>query len=199
MDQIAIPLISGVRALHAIGVSHGDIKPDNVVVRLSPDRRIIVGLEYIDFDQGVLHSALPARLDTDEERLVMHRVLMEGSPRYVDVEAMVFAKHYLPLATAADAHGMIKERDHWSLAMLLLVVYLRRFPDCAEPGMPPSTIGPDLISGLSADDAGAAIDRAVANISSRLPGRIPELERMAMGVLGQRVCRATGSRVHYFE
>jgi len=88
--------VSALRAAHAAGVVHRDLKPDNIFVTREGDGR--VGVRVLDF--GI------ARLDRAQEKLTVTGALM-GTPLYMSPEQ------------AAGEKGLDARTDVWSLTTIL--------------------------------------------------------------------------------
>ncbi len=123
-NDVIRPLHLGLVHMHeVVGVTHGDIKLENIVLRAKGPT--IQSVEYIDLDQAVELDCAPDRANT---------VLGEGTPKYVDLDAVAEAQ--FPRPTPLDCRELttiLRDRDFWMLAMTGLVACRRRFPNVAEP------------------------------------------------------------------
>jgi Protein kinase domain len=132
MRDIATAIHDGIRALHRAGVAHGDIKPENIVLRASGAR--LEDVRFIDFDQSVVLSEM---LDPDPVSRLSRfsKVCREGTAAYADMWALLWAD-FGGVPSPELMRRILEERDFWQLAMTLCVAYLRAFPSIEPPGQP---------------------------------------------------------------
>lgn len=143
-DDVVAPLFRGLEHLHTrVDVAIGDIKPDNIVVRdfrVEDGQARVGSVEFIDLDQAV---DLSARISSDRAATV----LREGTPTYVDLEAVWLGVYGLAPTLAGTARDVLEDRDVWSLAITALVARFRHFPNCSAPGLDPTRLSPAMVVG----------------------------------------------------
>ena len=83
--NIGIQLVSALRAMHALGVVHRDVKPENIMIREDPEGGDLVKI----FDLGLVHPCADAPSDIfmpfGKERLTLEGSI-SGTPGYVSPE-----------------------------------------------------------------------------------------------------------------
>lgn len=150
-------IVSGVAAAHAFGVTHGDIKPENVVVRADDGRAVIV-------DFGVSWAPTegdPRSLGLAGTRSYMAPELFDGgalNPR-CDVFALGLVGREL-LSSEADRDSVIVSSLVSVLDRATTVVPEARFSD-----------GRELLDALDAACAGASTGVGSARAATALPRR----------------------------
>lgn len=161
--RIGLGLLAALRAAHAAGVVHRDVKPDNVLVE--PGRVVLT-------DFGIARGS-------DAPKAAGHGVLV-GSPSYLAPERAYGRESGPPadlwglgatLYAAVEGHGPF-ERDEGDQASLTAVV---------TDDLPPATRAGSLwpvISGLLRKDPGQRLDAATAermlgDVTAAGPGTPP--------------------------
>lgn len=130
MRDIATAIHDGIRTLHRAGVAHGDIKPENIVLRASGGG--VEDVRFIDFDQSVDLEMLAVDPDPHSR---FSKVCREGTAAYADMWALLWAD-FGGVPSPELMRRILEERDFWQLAMTLCVAYLRAFPSIEPPGQP---------------------------------------------------------------
>jgi hypothetical protein len=197
------PLFRGVQQLHAIGVFHGDIKPENVVVCLDGDGKVLT-VELIDLDQAVMVSDLGILWD-GRDRLRAEAICREGSPSYLDLEPILFADYRIGTASRQQLLDLLVSRDFCNLAMTCIPMYARSFPSCVPPNEKCRVYGIEVLRGCRGYDQGLEMMRVAFGhmhnscITCRAHMGAPRnetLERLVFGVLGATA--GTGRRADFF-
>jgi serine/threonine protein kinase len=209
MSDLIRRLYLGLSHLHSVGVVHGDIKPDNIVVRLQEER--LISVKLIDFDQAVIVTEIPTFINADEREL-WKAVCVEHTPRYVDPYPILFQLH-TPMTDGIELTRVLMERDLWGLAMTLGVVYVGNFlpAEPSIPNIPGRTLEQLVMIEPSLDMALSVTDQAITYMKAFFDKFVISLEDHALtstvrdlvfGVLETRVFDESddkSSRRPFFE
>jgi hypothetical protein len=168
--EIGLEIIAALRAAHAAGIVHRDVKPANIL--MAPDRVVLT-------DFGIARAAGPSALTTVGTLI--------GSPSYMAPERATGGQSGPPddlwglgasLYAAVEGHGPF-DRDAGALASLIAVV-----ADEAEPAAHAGPLWP-VISGLLRKDPGERLDAATAERMLRAIGAAPAPDDPGTPALGR--------------
>jgi tRNA A-37 threonylcarbamoyl transferase component Bud32 len=133
--QIVLPIVDALSAMHARGVVHRDLKPDNLLISLDDQR---VQPKILDFGIAKLSDPRYGRFEIDESGTLV------GSPEYMS-----------PEQTAASA-DIDHTTDIWSICIVLYEAISGETPFAA-----PNTVA--LLRAIAEQEPTSLVQRGVAD------------------------------------